>query len=94
MRPIFFATPERSGVYAFEQERAATLPPEYERRLRGDAAAWEYWQARPPGYRRTAAHWVLSAKREDTRERRLAQLIECSGAGRHVPPFVPRPGKS
>ena len=94
-RKVFEARSEaKSGVYAFEQERAATLPPEYERRLRGDAAAWEYWQARPPGYRRTAAHWVVSAKREDTRERRLAQLIECSAAGRHVPPFVPRSGKS
>jgi len=82
----------RSGIYAFERE-AAELPREYERRLRADAAAWEYWRARPPSYRRTATFWVVSAKREDTRERRLEQLIEYSAAGRHVPPFVPRPGK-
>jgi len=80
----------RSGVYSFEQRKTAKLPPGYEQRLRADPAAWDYWQARPPGYRRTATFWVVSAKREETRERRLAQLIECSAAGRHVPPLVDR----
>ena len=61
----------------------------YEERLRANAAAWEYWQARPPGYRRTATFWMVSAKREETAERRMAQLIECSAAGRHVPPLTP-----
>jgi len=98
MRPAglaaFEARPEaKSGVYSFEQEKPAQLPRAYEKRLRADAAAWEYWKARPPSYRRTATHWVVSAKREETRERRLAQLVECSAAGRHVPPFVPRRGE-
>jgi uncharacterized protein YdeI (YjbR/CyaY-like superfamily) len=96
MRPAGLAAFEarseaRSGVYSFERERPAKLPREFERRLRADAAAWSYWQARPPGYRRAAAHWVVSAKRAETRERRLAQLIECSAAGRHVPPLDARP---
>jgi uncharacterized protein YdeI (YjbR/CyaY-like superfamily) len=82
----------RSGVYSFEQRREARLPADYEERLRANAAAWEYWQARPPSYRRTASFWVVSAKREETRERRLAQLIESCAAGRHAPPFIPRPG--
>ena len=95
MRPAGLAafearTEAKSGVYSFEQEKPAQLPRAYEKRLRADAAAWEYWKARPPSYRRTATHWVVSAKREETRERRLAQLVECSAAGRHVPPFVPR----
>ncbi len=81
-------TEDNSGVYSFERDRPAELPPEYEARLRADQAAWADWSARPPGYRRTATHWVTSAKREETRERRLATLVECSREGRKVPPLV------
>jgi uncharacterized protein YdeI (YjbR/CyaY-like superfamily) len=80
-------TPDRSGVYSFEQRHKLKLPPEYEERLRADAAAWEYWKAAPPGYRKTATFWVVSAKKEETRERRLAQLVAHSAAGRKVPPL-------
>jgi uncharacterized protein YdeI (YjbR/CyaY-like superfamily) len=76
---------DRSGVYSFERD--ATLPEEYEERIRANAAAWEYWEARPPGYRRTATHWVMSAKREETRERRLNQLIEDCAGGQHIKPL-------
>jgi uncharacterized protein YdeI (YjbR/CyaY-like superfamily) len=84
-------TDARSGVYSFEQERPTQLPPEYEARIRADAGAWANYDARPPGYRRQVAHWIMSAKREETRERRLATLIECSRQGRTVPPLT-RPG--
>jgi len=77
----------RTGVYSFEQRHELNLPPEFEERLRADPAAWEYWQACPPGYRATATWWVVSAKRTETRERRLGQLVEHSGAGRKVPPL-------
>jgi uncharacterized protein YdeI (YjbR/CyaY-like superfamily) len=91
MRPAGLAAFEgrrddRTGVYSFERENAA-LPPGYEERLRANAAAWEYWEARPPGYRRTAAHWAMSAKREETRERRLNQLIEDCAAGLDIKPL-------
>jgi len=79
----------RSGVYSFEQRDQVKLTPEFERRLRADAAAWEHWQARPPSYRKAATFWVMSAKREETRDRRLGQLIECSAQGRPVPPLTP-----
>jgi uncharacterized protein YdeI (YjbR/CyaY-like superfamily) len=82
----------RSGVYSFEQRDQAKLTPEFERRLRADAAAWKDWQARPPGYKKTATWWVMSAKREETRARRLEQLIQSSAEGRTVPPLTP-PGK-
>ena len=80
MRPAGLAafekrTDGKTGVYSFERE-AAELPPEYEQRLRENAAAAEYFDERPPWYQRAAIHWVMSAKREETRERRLAQLIE------------------
>jgi uncharacterized protein YdeI (YjbR/CyaY-like superfamily) len=92
MRPAGLAAFERradekTGVYSYEQENGV-LPPEYEERLRASAAAAEYFDARPPWYRRTAVRWILSAKRPSTRERRLATLIECSEAGRTVPPLT------
>jgi uncharacterized protein YdeI (YjbR/CyaY-like superfamily) len=91
MRPAGLAafgkrSDDKTGVYSFERENAA-LPPEYEEQLRANAAAAKYFDARPPWYRRTAAHWVTSAKREETRLRRLAQLIEDSAAGLDVKPL-------
>ena len=81
-----------AGVYSYEQREAAELPAEYEERLRANRAAWDFWTARPPSYRRAAVWWVVSAKKEETRERRLARLIEDSASGRTVPPLTP-PGK-
>ena len=80
-------TAERTGVYSFERRESAVLPPDFEEALRGNPAAWEWFEGRPPGYRRTAIHWVISAKREETRLRRLRQLIDCSAEGRPVPPL-------
>jgi uncharacterized protein YdeI (YjbR/CyaY-like superfamily) len=76
---------QRSGIYSYEQRAEARLAPAEEATFRHHPEAWEHFQARPPGYRRTAIHWVTSAKREDTRRRRLAQLIAVSAAGRPLP---------
>jgi uncharacterized protein YdeI (YjbR/CyaY-like superfamily) len=89
MRPAGVAAFERrsddkTGIYSFERGEDAALPAEYEERLRANAAASEYFDSRPPWYRRTAIHLVVSAKREETRLRRLAQLIEDSAAGRDI----------
>jgi uncharacterized protein YdeI (YjbR/CyaY-like superfamily) len=91
MRPAGLAafeqrTDEKTGVYSFEREHPE-LPPELERRLRANPTAADYFDARPPWYRRAATHWVVSAKREETRLRRLAQLIEDSAAGLDVKPL-------
>ena len=88
MRPAGIAafekrTDDKTGVYSFERENPE-LTPEYEKRLRTNKAAADYFDSRPPWYRRTAIHLVTSAKREETRERRLAQLIEDSAAGRDI----------
>jgi uncharacterized protein YdeI (YjbR/CyaY-like superfamily) len=80
-------TAENSGRYSFEQEVPATLTADYLMRLKLDDNAWADWQSRPPGYCKQVAHWVMSAKRESTRERRLAALIEDCAAGRRVKPF-------
>jgi uncharacterized protein YdeI (YjbR/CyaY-like superfamily) len=55
-----------------------------EKRFRQNAAAWEFFQAQPSGYRRVMTHRVMSAKREDTREKRLDQLIAVSAQARRV----------
>lgn len=82
--------PGRTAVYSYEQPAGAELDEEQTARLRADPRAWEWFSAQTPSYRRSAVHWVVSAKRADTRERRLAQLISDSAAGRKVPPLVPR----
>jgi uncharacterized protein YdeI (YjbR/CyaY-like superfamily) len=92
MRPAGLAafarrSDDKTGVYSFERDEEAALPPEYEERLRANPAAAEYFDARPPWYRRTATHWVVSAKREETRLRRLTQLIEDSAAGLDIKPL-------
>jgi uncharacterized protein YdeI (YjbR/CyaY-like superfamily) len=80
-------TDDRTAIYSYEQRKVAKLEPDQERRLRGDKRANAFFEAQPPSYRRAAIHWVTSAKKPETRERRLAQLIECSAAGRPVPPL-------
>jgi uncharacterized protein YdeI (YjbR/CyaY-like superfamily) len=75
--------PVRSGLYSFERE-AATLKPADLKRFRANKAAWSFWQAQPPGYRKTVTHWVVSAKREETRAKRLATLIQDSAAGLRI----------
>lgn len=76
-------TTDNTGIYSYEN-RPAELPGEYAARLRADERAWAWWQSQTPGYRRTAAWWVVSAKQETTRERRFEQLIADCGAGRPI----------
>jgi uncharacterized protein YdeI (YjbR/CyaY-like superfamily) len=81
-------TDERSAVYSHERRNAAQLEPEQQARFEANAAAWEWFRGRAPSYRRQALHWVTSAKRPETRERRLATLIADSAAGRTVRPLT------
>lgn len=80
-------TEDKTGVYSFESNDAAELPPELAERLAANGEASEYFEGRAPSYRRTAIHWVVSAKREETRVRRMDQLIECSAKGEDLPQF-------
>jgi uncharacterized protein YdeI (YjbR/CyaY-like superfamily) len=78
---------DRSRRYSYEQE-GAKLSGEYERKLKADPKAWEFFQAQPPWYRRTVTWWIMSAKKEETRLKRLGQLIKDSAQGRMVPPLT------
>ncbi len=73
----------RTGIYSYEREHAA-FDAEQEARLRAEPAAWAFFSEVAPSYRRVAMHWVTSAKRPETRERRLSQLIDDSAAGRRL----------
>jgi uncharacterized protein YdeI (YjbR/CyaY-like superfamily) len=80
-------TDERSAIHSYEQRRSAPLPRDLQRRFRSNAQAWSFFETQPPSYRQAAIWWVVSAKREETRDRRLSQLVEHSAAGRLVPPL-------
>ncbi|MGH2446509.1 MAG: YdeI/OmpD-associated family protein [Candidatus Limnocylindria bacterium] len=77
----------RDASYSYEGS-AQELIPAWVDRFRSDDAAWAHWQSETPSYRRTASHWVMSAKRPVTRQRRLETLIADSAAGRRVKPFL------
>jgi uncharacterized protein YdeI (YjbR/CyaY-like superfamily) len=78
----------RSAVYAYEQRETARLEGAYEEQLCANPRAWAFFQAQPPWYQRAASWWVISAKKEETRLKRLATLIEDSAQGRTVAPLT------
>jgi uncharacterized protein YdeI (YjbR/CyaY-like superfamily) len=71
---------KRTGIYSFEN-RPRELSPEYEKTFRKNKAAWKFFQEQPPGYKRLMVFRTMSAKKEETRVRRLQQLIESSEKG-------------
>ena len=73
----------RQGVYAYENALKELSAAETAA-FRKNKAAWADWEARPAGYRRVVLHWIASAKRPETRAKRLATLIEDSAAGRKI----------
>jgi len=85
-------TGDRSGIYSHERRHAAELDADQRARFEAEPKAWAWFQAAAPSYRRAALHWVTSAKKTETRERRLAALIADSAAGRKVSPLR-RPGE-
>jgi uncharacterized protein YdeI (YjbR/CyaY-like superfamily) len=77
------------GTLTYERRHEAAFDAEQEAAFRANAAAWDWFEAQSPSYRSLAIFWVVSAKRAETRERRLATLIESSAEGRRVPPLSP-----
>lgn len=71
----------RSGIYAYEQRSAELVEP-YAGKLKSNRAAWEFFTTRPAWYRKQINWWIVSAKKEETKLKRLDKLIEASAAGR------------
>lgn len=78
-------SPEKSSIYAYENRHAATLDAESQRELERHKRAWKFFESCPPWYKRTAIWRIISAKRPETRAKRLAELIACSEEGRSIP---------
>ena len=73
----------KSGIYSYE-ERTEHLPESYLSQMRKQPSAWKFFHAQPPSYRKTAVWWVVSAKQEATRQRRLEKLIAGSAQSRRL----------
>lgn len=91
MRPAGLAAfeardPVRTAIYSHEQAEVA-LADDETALIRANATAWAEWQRRSPSYRRTVTHWITSAKKPETRARRLQALISASVAGEPVGPM-------
>lgn len=70
----------RSEIYSFER-KAVTLDKKYESEFKKNKKAWTFFSSAPPSYQKPAMWWVMSAKQEETRLKRLTQLIQDSAAG-------------
>jgi uncharacterized protein YdeI (YjbR/CyaY-like superfamily) len=81
----FAARRADGSPYSYERRHEAAFDADQEAEFRGSQSAWEWFNAQSPSYRTMATFWVVSAKRPETRARRLVTLIECSAEGRRVP---------
>ncbi len=79
-------TEARTGIYAFESA-PRNLSAGFEARFRRKPRAWDFFESRPPWYRRTASFWVMNAKKEETRQRRSGILMRDSACGRLIGPL-------
>jgi uncharacterized protein YdeI (YjbR/CyaY-like superfamily) len=80
----FAGAESQPRTYSYEQRNAAKLDAASERRFRANQKAWDFFQAQPPWYRRTATFWIISAKKLETKGKRLAQLIADSARQRPI----------
>jgi len=74
----------KSSVYSYEQEGSLSLAPIEVALFKKNKAAWVYLQGVAPSYRKAMVHWVVSAKKEATRARRLAEFIKACAAGKRL----------
>jgi uncharacterized protein YdeI (YjbR/CyaY-like superfamily) len=76
----------KTNRYSFERAEAR-FSSDQEKLFRRNAKAWKFWEAQVPSYRKPATWWVISAKQQATREKRLRTLIDCSAQGLKIPPL-------
>jgi uncharacterized protein YdeI (YjbR/CyaY-like superfamily) len=88
------AIESKTAFYSYEQRHDAELGEEFAAQFQANVAAWEYFQSRAPWYRNAAIGWVIGAKKDETKRRRLQTLITDSAAGRTVSPLTRRTASS
>ena len=91
MRPAGLAafakrSEEKSAIYAYEKE-PVKLDKDFEKQFKANKKAWKFFHSLPPSYQRTAIHWVMSAKQEATRLKRMQMLIEDSAQQQKIKPL-------
>jgi uncharacterized protein YdeI (YjbR/CyaY-like superfamily) len=80
---------KKSGIYAYEQRKTARFTREQEKQFCSNKAAWEFFRSQAPWYQRVTTYWVISAKREETKLKRLSELIGHSQNHRRIPGLIP-----
>jgi uncharacterized protein YdeI (YjbR/CyaY-like superfamily) len=80
---------KKSGIYSYEQRRSARFTREQEKQFRASEAAWEFFRSQAPWYQRLTTYWVISAKKEETKLKRLSALIGHSQNRRILPGLIP-----
>ncbi len=82
---------KKSRVYSYEDRNSAKFDPAEERQFRANKKAWAFFQAQPPWYQRVTTYRAISAKKPETRSRRLKELIDASARGKSIHPMLRLP---
>ncbi len=77
-------TESKSVVYAYEQSATAELSCSEIKQFKRHTAAWRFFEATPPSYKKVILHWVTTARRDETRATRFAKLVDACGAGQRL----------
>jgi len=80
---------KKSGIYSYEQRKNPKFTREQEKQFRANKTAWEFFRSQVPWYQRVTTYWVISAKREETKIKRLSLLIENSQNQRSLRQLTP-----
>jgi uncharacterized protein YdeI (YjbR/CyaY-like superfamily) len=80
---------EKSRIYSYEQRKSARFTRGQEKQFRANKAAWEFFRSQAPWYQRVTTYWVTSAKKEETKLKRLSELIGHSQNQRRIPGLIP-----
>ena len=89
LKAFAFREKHRTGIYSFEQ-KCPGLSAKFKKLFRANGPAWEFFSRQAPWYQRTAGHWVVRAKQEETRLRRFAKLVEVSVNGQRLDQLTPK----
>jgi uncharacterized protein YdeI (YjbR/CyaY-like superfamily) len=80
---------KKSGIYSYEQRKNPKFTREQEKQFRANKTAWEFFRSQAPWYQRVTTYWVISAKREETKRKRLSELISHSQRQQRIPRLIP-----
>jgi uncharacterized protein YdeI (YjbR/CyaY-like superfamily) len=80
---------KKSAIYSYEQRKSARFTSEQEKQFRANKLAWDFFQSQPPGYKQLTTYRVITAEKEETRQKRLSELIAHSQHQHRIPRILP-----